>query len=126
MREVAVAHAASVTQSSRQTRCESVIHAVSKPSRSASWTWRTTSGSGSVARIATSNFTRRVSCARPDGRGMLHLVAKADRIVHAREDFTRAAGAGPDEVAVIQHASNQSLRDGVQLDFGEQDRRSAG
>jgi len=29
MREVAAAHAASVTQSSRQIRCESVIHAVS-------------------------------------------------------------------------------------------------
>jgi len=38
--------AVSVTQSSRQTRWVSVIHAVSKPSDSASWTWRTMTGSG--------------------------------------------------------------------------------
>jgi hypothetical protein len=46
-----------VTQSSRQTRCVSVIHTVSKPSASASWTCLTISGTGCVARIPRSNFT---------------------------------------------------------------------
>ena len=56
MREVAAAQAVSVTQSSRQTRWVSVIHAVSKPRDSASWTWRTMTGSGWLARMPMSNF----------------------------------------------------------------------
>jgi hypothetical protein len=61
IRRVPSAHAASVTHSSRQTRCESVIQTVSYPSASASCACRTTSPTGSLLTIPTSN---RISAAR--------------------------------------------------------------
>src|SRR3989442_12854495 len=59
MRDVPRTHAVSVTHSSRHTRWESVIHAVSKPRDSASWTWRTIAGTGWLFMMPTSNFTAR-------------------------------------------------------------------
>src|SRR6058998_493415 len=64
MRDVPRTHAVSVTHSSRHTRWESVIHAVSKPRDSASWTWRTIAGTGWLFMMPTSNFTARPG-ARP-------------------------------------------------------------
>ena len=58
IRRVPSTQAVRVTQSSRHTRCVSVIHTVSKPSSSASWTCLTISGAGWVARMPRSNFTR--------------------------------------------------------------------
>ena len=58
-RVVASAQAVSVTHSSRQIRCESVIHTVSYPSDSASRACRTTSGTGWLLTMPTSNCTGR-------------------------------------------------------------------
>src|SRR5262245_48447025 len=57
--EVPGTQAVSGTPSSRQTRCESVIQAGSKPSDPASFTWRTIAGTGWWFMMPISNFTAR-------------------------------------------------------------------
>src|SRR5262245_55964758 len=74
--EVPSAHAVRVTHSSRHTRCESVIQAVSKPSDSASLAWRTIAGTGWLFMMPTSNFT-----ARPSARTR---ALEPDRLVRRR------------------------------------------
>src|SRR5215813_9315595 len=54
-------------------------------------------------------------------RGLLHVIAEADRVVHACEDLARPAGSGDYQVTVVQETAEQLLLDTDRLHLAEQE-----
>jgi hypothetical protein len=57
---------------------------------------------------------------RPDRR-LLDVVPEGDRVVHPREDLSRAAGAGDDQVAVVEEAPEELLLDADRFHLAEEE-----